>query len=262
MTDRDFIPVAPSWERNPEDSDIWRRVVVMPSLALNRAELEFLGPVAGKRVAVLDSGEGLVPLALASMGAKVTVIDSSSSGLDMVMVRAQIVGVEVDFREAEFTNLKVLGRDFFEILYMAQITGGIEDLGRFYSEVYQIIVPGGRVVLNEYHPFRKIWKQEPGQPRIARSYFERRGQEVDDEYEDGMKMGLGFAGGSRLVSSKFEYRWTVADHFYFLTGAGFQVIGMEEVGDARQAWELPNLRGLPEQLIIAAEKPQERQPAV
>ncbi len=254
MTDRDFIPVAPSWERNPEDTDIWRRVVVMPSLALNRTELDFLEPVAGKRVAVLDSGEGLVPLALASMGAKVTVIDSTSSGLDVIMVRAQIVGVELDFREAEFMNLSTLGKDWFEILYMAQITSSIENLGRFYGEAHKILEPGGKLVLNEYHPFRRIWKQEPGQPRVARSYFERRGQDV--EFEGGAgDAGLGFTGASRLVSARFEFRWTVADHFYFLTGAGFRVTGMEEVGDARQSWELPNLRGLPEQLIIAAEKP-------
>lgn len=255
MERRDYIPVAPSWERNPEDSDLWRRVVVMPSLALNQAELEFLGVVAGKRVAVLGGGDGTVPLALAAMGGKVTVIDPTNSGLDVVLVRAQIVGVELEFREAEFEKLSVLGRNWCEIAYAAQVSSGIEDLGGFYREIYQILAPAGRLIINEYHPFRRIWKQEPGYPRVAHSYFERqkpRGEEDDEELGYPESPGQKPAG---LVSRRFEYRWIISDHFYFLTQAGFRVVGIEEVGDARQQWELPNLTGLPEQLVIAAERP-------
>ncbi|MGC8798320.1 MAG: class I SAM-dependent methyltransferase [candidate division WOR-3 bacterium] len=256
MERRDYIPVAPSWERNPEDSDLWRRVVVMPSLALNQAEMEFLGAVAGKRVAVLGSGEGIVPLALAAMGAKVTVIDPTNSGLDVVLVRAQIVGVELEFREAEFEKLSSLGEGWCELAYAAQVTGGIEKLGSFYGEVYRILTPGGRLIINEYHPFRRIWKQEPGHPRVARSYFERQ-KPLDPDSEE--ELGHPGAPADRavgLVSRRFEFRWTISDHFYFLNQAGFRVAGIEEVGDARQHWEMPNLTGLPEQLIVAADKPQ------
>jgi SAM-dependent methyltransferase len=257
MDRRDYIPVAPSWERNPEDNDLWRRVVVMPSLALNQAELEFLGAVAGKRVAVLGSGEGIVPLALAAMGARVTVIDPTSSGLDVVLVRAQIVGVELEFREAEFEKLSTLGEGWCETAYAAQVTGGIENLGDFYLEVYRMLAPGGRLIINEYHPFRRIWKQEPGHPRVARSYFERqKPRDPDTEEEEFGYPGTPTDKPAGLVSRRFEYRWTISDHFYFLNQAGFRIVGMEEVGDARQRWEMPNLTGLPEQLILAADKPQ------
>lgn len=254
MERRDYIPVAPSWERRPEDSDIWRRVVVMPSLALNRAELEYLGAVAGRRVAVLGVGEGMVPLALAAMGAKVTVVDPTSSGLDVIMVRAQLVGVELDFREAEFGKLSALGEGWCEIAYAAQLSAGIENLGDFYLEVFRILTPGGRLIINEYHPFRRIWKQEPGQPRVAHSYFERQ-KPRDAEEEEFRYPGVPDSTPAGLTSRRFEFRWTVSDHFYFLNRAGFRVTGIEEVGDARQHWEMPNLSGLPEQLIIAADKP-------
>jgi len=229
----------------------------MPSLALNKAEMEFLGAVAGKRVAVLGSGDGMVPLALAAMGAKVTVIDPANSELDVLLVRTQIVGVELEFREAELTNLTPLGKTWCELAYAGQITALLEDLGRFYAEVYNLLLPGGRFVINEYHPFRRIWKQTPGQPRVARSYFERfqpRAEEADEE--DITTPGKAVPSAPAIGRfSRYEYRWTVSDHFYFLTQAGFQVSGMEEVGDARQHWEIPNLSGLPEQLIIAADKP-------
>ncbi|MGQ9707560.1 MAG: class I SAM-dependent methyltransferase [bacterium] len=248
MRQRDYIPVAPAWERKPDDNDIWRRVVVMPSLALNKAEMELLGGVAGKRICILGSSDGTVPLALAAMGAKVTVIDPTNSELDVLLVRAQIVGVELELREAELTNLTSLGSCWCELAYAAQVTGMISDLGRFYAEVFDLLMPGGRFIVNEYHPFRRIWKEAPGQPRIARSYFERH-QPRTEEMEEGNITTPG------VVSNRYEYRWIISDHFCFLTQAGFRVVAIEEVGDSRQHWEMPNLTGLPEQLVIGAEKP-------
>ncbi len=249
MNRRDYIPVAPAWQRDPDDADIWRRVVVMPSLALNQAELDFLGPVAGKRVCVLGMGDGMAPLALAALGARVRVIDPTNSGLDVIMVRAQIVGVELEYQEAELTNLTTIGREICDIAYAAQVAGLLENLERFYQEVFSILAPGGRLVLNEYHPIRRIWKQEPGQPRVAFSYFERRRPRGEEDEEQDVTTPGGAFG-------RYKFHWTLSDHFYFLARAGFQVVGIEEVGDARQRWEIPNLSGLPEQLIIAADKPE------
>lgn len=248
MAARDYIPVAPAWERNPDDADLWRRVVVMPSLALNQAELELLGPIPGKRVCVLGIGDGIAPLALAALGAKVLVLDPSHSNLDVVMVRAQLVGVELDYQEVEFTELSTLGADTCEVTYAAQVAGLLEDLGKFYREVFNILAPGGRLVLNEYHPVRRIWKQEPGQPRLAFSYFERRRPQTEEDLEEDVTTpGRAFG--------RYNFHWTVSDHFFFLNQAGFRVVALEEVGDAREHWELPNLTGLPEQLVIAADKP-------
>lgn len=249
MSARDYIPVAPVWERNPDDSDIWRRVVVMPSLALNQAEREFLGTIPGKRLFVIGSGDGTAALALAAMGAKVRVIDPSHSGLDVIMVRAQVVGVALDYQEVELTNLSSLGENACEVVYAAQVAGLIEHLDAFYREIFFILEPRGRLVINEYHPIRRIWKQEPGLPKLAFSYFERRRPQTEEDLA-GVDLIAGKAFG------RYTYHWTLSDHFYFLTQAGFNVVGLEEVGDVRQQWEIPNLAGMPEQLVIAADKPQ------
>lgn len=249
MPNRDYIPVAPAWERNPDDGDIWRRVVVMPSLALNAVEMELLGPVAGKKVWVLGVGDGLAPLALAAMGAIVTVVDPTNSNLDVLMVRAQVVGVELNYQEAELTKLPTLGSGGCEIAYAAQVAGTMEDLGKFYSGLFSLLMPSGRLVINEYHPFRRIWRQEPGQPRVAHSYFERRRPRTEED------LGTDITTPGK-IAGRYDFHWTVSDHFYFLTRAGFRIAAIEEVGDVRQNWEIPNLSGIPEQLIIAADKPE------
>lgn len=255
MDRRDWIPVAPTWERDPEDRDIWRRVVTMPSLALNRAEQDFLGDIAGRQVCVLSVGDGMAPLALAALGARVTVIDSTATTLDVLVVRTQVVGVELEYAQVELSDLSSIPAERFQVAYAAQAAGLMPDLLGFYSHVFRILSPGGRFVINEYHPFRRIWKPEPGPARLAHSYFERRRERTEPENSDPEPATRGIA------FSRYQFHWTVSDHCSALTGSGFRIAGLEEVGDTRQAWELPNLGGLPEQLVVAADKPDSSPPA-
>lgn len=245
---RAWVPVAPTWEHDPEDKEAWRRVVAMPSLAFNRVEMELFEGVGGRSVCVLGVGEGLAPLALAAMGAKVLVVDPTYSLLDLLMVRTQVVGVDIQYLAVELTDLTGVRDGSTRFCYAAQAGIQLQDLGAFYSEAFRILMPGGRFVVNEYHPFRRIWKPESGAPRIARSYFERRQEKIElDSPTPANPAGM---------LGRYEYHWTLSDHVHFLVSAGFDIRALEEVGEIRQRWELPNLRGLPEQLILGADKPE------
>jgi SAM-dependent methyltransferase len=189
----------------------------------------------------------MAPLALAAMGARITVADPSQSLLDMLMIRARIIGVELDFVQTDLCDLAAINSGSFELAYAAQATRQLGDIDRFYAEVHRILSPGGRFIINEYHPVRRIWKQEPGHPRAERSYFDRRRiREEDELIPDPNAPGVSLG--------KFDFSWTVADHFGALAAAGFRVTALEEIGDVRQKWELPNLKGLPEQLVLAADR--------
>jgi SAM-dependent methyltransferase len=243
-----WVPVAPSWERNPDEKDLWRRVATMPSLALNSMELELFGPVAGRAICVFGVGDGFAALALGAMGARVSVVDPVQSLLDMVLVRAQIIGMEMDLIPAELSSLTATRDDTFSFGYAAQVLHQIADPVRFYSEACRVLLPGGRLIVNQYHPFRRIWRQEPGHPQVQYSYFERRRfHEEEDLPRDPVAPDATFG--------RFDFNWTISDHFRSLHDAGFVPSAIEEVGDVRQKWEIPNLKGLPEQLILAADKP-------
>lgn len=243
---RDWVPVAAAWENNPDDKDIWRRVVALPSTALNRVEFELLGPVGGHSVCVLGTGDGLASLALASMGARVLVVDPSQSLLDLLMVRSQLVGLELRYLQAELVNLSGVETELYEVCYAAQAGCQLPDLYRFYAAVHAILAPGGRLIVNEYHPFRRIWRPEPGSPRIAFPYSQRRYERIASDRTTPVAFGTELA--------EYLYHWTVSDHFTFLSRAGFRVTALEEIGEVRQQWEVANLRGLPEQMIIGATK--------
>jgi SAM-dependent methyltransferase len=247
LSRRDWVPVAPTWERDPDVRDVWRKVAVMPTLALNHAEIELLTPLGGRSLHVLGVGDGNAALALAAMGARVTAVDSSQSLLDMLMVRNQTLGLPVEFQQSELADLAAVKPGSAELAYAAQITSQIEDLGRFYGACLRALAPGGRLLVNEYHPFRRIWKQEPGHPQVRNSYFQHVRPRSEFDQPDPTRPG------SELL--RIEYLWTVSDHVHHLVAAGFRIAAVEEVGEVRQQWEVPNLRGIPEQLIIAADKP-------
>jgi SAM-dependent methyltransferase len=247
MAHRDWIPVAPTWERDPDVKEPWRRVAAMPTLALNLAEQELIGPAGGRITLALGVGDGMAALALAAMGACVTVADPSSSLLDMMMIRARIVGVELNFVQTDLCDLSPIRSSTQQLAYAAQVTRQLGDINRFYAEVHRVLGPGGRFVINEYHPIRRIWKQEPGQPQFQCSYFDRRRpREEDDMLPDPNAPGANLG--------RFEFSWAVSDHFSALTAAGFRVTALEEVGDVHQKWEIPNMKGLPEQLVLAADR--------
>jgi len=247
-THRDWIPVAPTWERDPDVKEPWRRVAAMPALALNVAEQELIGPAGGRTTCALGVGDGMAALALAAMGARVTVADPSSSLLDMMMVRARIIGVELDFVQTDLCDLSAIRDASTQLAYAAQVTRQLDDINRFYAEVHRILSPGGRLIINEYHPVRRIWKQEPGQPQFQCSYFDRR--RLREEEEDLLPDPN--APGASL--GRYDFSWTVSDHFNALTAAGFRVTALEEVGDVKQKWEIPHMKGLPEQLVLAADR--------
>ena len=244
---REWVPVAPTWSRDPDDKEPWRRIAAMPALALNLVEQELIGTAAGRTTCALGVSDGMAALALGAMGARVTVLDPSQSMLDMLMIRAHIIGVELDFVQTELHDLSAIHDESYQLAYAAQATRQLEDISRFYSEVHRILSPGGRFIINEYHPVRRIWKQEPGNPRAQCSYFDRRRVREEEELiPDPNAPGVSLG--------RFDFSWTVADHFGALTAAGFRVTALEEVGDVRQKWEIPNLKGLPEQLVLAADR--------
>jgi ubiquinone/menaquinone biosynthesis C-methylase UbiE len=151
---------AESWARRADTRGIWRKCHLDPSLALHPAEVEWLRDSAGKRVAVLGSGDNQVVFALAGMGARVTSIDISEQQLAIARARAAVLGLSVDFVRADVNDLTKLCDAAFDVVF----TGGhvavwIADLRRCYAEAARILKPDGRLIVSEYHPFRRVWKR-------------------------------------------------------------------------------------------------------
>lgn len=115
------------------------------------------------------------------------------------------------------------------------------DLGRFYAEAVRILRPGGRLIVSEYHPFRRPWKPNRERLELEFAYFDRGPHEFPAE--------VGVPG-----LMQYEFHWTAGDYVQTVLGAGCRILAVEEFGAEPEDWEGAPLAGLPRVLLVAGEK--------
>ena len=219
--------ISPQWQAMIDRRYEWRKCPDDPSIALDQQELDHLGDMTGKDVCVLGSGDNMVVFALAGMGARVTSVDISRVQLDIAAGRADELGLAISFVRADVANLETLGDGTFDVVH----TGGhvavwVSDLRRYYSEACRILKAGGTFMVNEYHPFRRIWRQSSGQLEMEFEYFDR-GPHEYDRSED--------IPGTRAGSlPSYEFHWTVSDYVSAILEAGCELVAAHEFGAQRQ----------------------------
>ena len=236
-----------SWAHHADTRGIWEKCRHDPSLALHSAELKWLSDVAGKNVAILGSGDNQVVFALAGLGAKVMSVDISEQQLNVARKRAAALGLHVDFVRADVVELSALHDETYDLVY----TGGhvavwVSDLRRYYREAVRILKPAGRLIVSEYHPFRRVWKKSPSHLEVGFSYFDR-GPHRSEVAPDVLYTAPG-------ELEQFEFHWTIADYISAVLSSGCQLIHAEEFGDTSESWEGAPVAGLPAALLLVGRR--------
>ena len=187
--------------------------------------IEYLGDVKGKKIANLLGSNGRKAIPLALLGADVTVVDISEYNRKYAMEVAQEAGVIVNYIVSDFLELDIDNmRNSFDIAYSE---GGIlhffSDLNEVSKKIYELIKVGGKLVLNDFHPFRKVLK--------VRDIFDSKGEsalEVAGNYfEDTLQYGLVahekyFPENEQSEFPKCLYRyWTMGEIISSFASAGF-----------------------------------------
>ena len=157
--------------------------------------------------------------------------------------RAGELGLEIAFLRADVIDLGLLGDEKFDLVY----TGGhvavwVSDLRVYYAEACRILRRGGTLMVCEYHPFRRVWRQSPDRLTLEYGYFERGPHEYDrsDDVPDALPGSL----------PSYEFHWTVADYVAALMDGGSDLVALEEFGDLHEQWESAPLAGLPNSLLL------------
>jgi SAM-dependent methyltransferase len=246
---RRWDAASASWAYHTDTRGIWKRCHLDPSLALDAAELKWLRDVEGKSIAVLGSGDNQVVFALSGMGAKVTSIDISERQLDVARGPAAALGLNVTFVRADVVDLSCLGDATFDVVY----TGGyvaiwVSDLQRYYGEAARILKPDGLLIVSEYHPFSRMWKNSQTCLEIGYNYFDR-GPRRSEVAPDVLYPAPG-------ELEQFQFHWTVTDYISAILSSGCQIIHAEEFGDTADEWEGAPMAGLPASLLLVARREQ------
>jgi len=237
-----------AYQESIESSGLWEKLPSDPALFFYRDEMEIIGDVKGKRVAVLGSGDNHAAFALAGMGGKVTSVDISEKQLAAAERRAMKLGLDISFVRADVTDLDGLKSGDFDLVY----TGGhldvwVADLGKFYSEAVRILKPGGLFVVMEYHPFRRVFIEGSGSKFELTCLYFKRGPYHYDAQTD-------FPWDTDRPTPQHEFHWTIGDMATTMLGSGCRIIALKEMGEEREEWEPVDLTGLPRRILLAGKK--------
>lgn len=237
------------WAECADSRGIWQKCHRNPALVFSPKVLERLKNIKGKRVCVLGSGDNQAVFALAGLGARVTSVDISKKQLEVAENRAEILGLKIAFLQSDVTDLSLLKEESFDLVY----TGGhvavwVSNIKKYYAEAARILSPSGLFIVDEYHPFRRIWKESKIALIIDKPYFNRGPFKY---MVDGDVLY-----GSTGEYESFEFHWTVSDYFNAILRTGCQIIEVTEYGLEAAEWEGAPLSGLPENLLIIAKKPE------
>ena len=146
------------------------------------------GQVSGKRIANVCGSNGRMAVPLALLGAEATVFDISEEGKRYALALAEAAGVSIGYVLGDFaeTDLSVHGNMYDIVFAEGGILHYFADLPAFTSVLHAITKPGGRLILSDFHPFRKINPTGSSMMRVAQAegdYFDARLHSVPVAYE-------------------------------------------------------------------------------
>ena len=138
---------------------------------------EHLGDVRGKVVANLLGSHGRRAVALAILGAEVTVVDISAENQRYALELARAAGVTIEYIVSDILEWKTesLADHFDTVLMEYGILHYFVQLDPLVRLLEKILKPAGKVVLHEFHPIDKKCGliEEGGRLILQGDYFSR-----------------------------------------------------------------------------------------
>lgn len=150
-----------------------------------RRILEHVGELQGLAVANPLGSHGRIATALALLRAKVTVFDVSENNARYARELAASANVQIEYLVGDFLETAQECESSFDAAVMELgVVHYFADIVEFAAAVRELLKPGGKLVLNEFHPLlKKSVSLDSGQPMLEGDYFRTDTEEAPTPYE-------------------------------------------------------------------------------
>lgn len=193
---------------------------------LLRYWLKYTGDPAGKRVINLLGSHGRKAIALALLGADVTVVDISEENRLYATQTAAAAGVKLDYICSDALRIpgeEALG-EFDIVLMEFGVLHYFTDLSAIFTVVRRRLGPRGRFLLTDFHPFARAWMRTNQLSQPTGAYF-------DDSIRQGE---IAFA---KLLPEEDRSQlkdvlvrsWTVGEIITAIGSTGLRIRAFEEI---------------------------------
>ena len=193
--------------------------------SLHSIEQEALGDVSGRSLLHLQCHFGLDTLSWARLGAEVTGVDFSETGIELARELAKRIGVEADFVCSNVYDLPEHLDDEYDIVFTSYgALCWLPDMEGWARIVSRYLKPGGTFFMAEFHPFMWVFDYEhPSEFRVKYPYWQ--GEEPDYEESDGS-----YAAPDAKLENRGTYNWAhpLSEVVGALLSAGLTI---EELGE-------------------------------
>jgi SAM-dependent methyltransferase len=114
--------------------------------------------ISGLKIANPCGSNGKRALALALLGADVTIFDISEENRKYALELADCAQVKLDYIIGDFYDVDMnIYENYFDMLYLE---GGVlhyfHDINKLMKKLFLILKPNGQIVLNDFHPVGKV----------------------------------------------------------------------------------------------------------
>lgn len=182
--------------------------------------IPYIGEVEGLRVGNPLGSNGRIGVALALLGARVTVFDISPQNRQFAVELANAAGVEIEYLVGDFINVAATHEAAcFDLLVMELgILHYFSDIKAYVRSLFHLLKPGGRVVLNEFHPImKKSFSVRDGEVIFSGDYFRSEVEENPVAYRTLLKEN-----GEGIPNCLVRY-WTLGEVVTEFAAGGLQI---------------------------------------
>lgn len=238
-------------ERFGAPADVVARLRRNPTVVI-RPLYKLLGPIAGAKIANLMGSSGVKALALAMLGAEVTVFDVSAGNARYARELAEAALLDLRYVEADVLHLpsSELEPRYDVVLAELGIVHYFTDLGPFMATSRGLLRPGGSFVLRDFHPVSTKLISSRGSTAATRKH-KVTGDYFDtslEEKEASWAKHLGAAPARRVLWRK----WTLGEIVTAVADSGLVLkLLREEPNLSSECYD----RGIPKTFTIVALKP-------
>ncbi|MDB5053899.1 MAG: Methyltransferase domain protein [Bacilli bacterium] len=215
---------------------------------------EWMGDVRGKRVINLLGSHGSKAVALALLGAEVTVVDIASENARYAADLAEAVGVKIHYVVSDVLELKEaeLKKNYDIVLMEFGILHYFSDLLPLMNIVSKLLCSGGRLVLQDFHPISTKLISSRGSTQAIRKhkvtgdYFDTSIEEVEVPYHKFLPEQQ----RNDLLKTRLR-KWTLGEVVTSVAAAGlFVEILKEEPNKSSEDYD----KGIPKTFTLIAKQ--------
>ncbi|MDH8677639.1 class I SAM-dependent methyltransferase [Fusibacter bizertensis] len=209
------------------------------------------GSIVGKNILNVMGSNGNKAVALALLGAQVTVVDFSESNKQYALELAKEAGVNINYILCDILKLEV--DDQYDLAFAEMgILHYFLDLEVFYNVLYKVLKSGGELIIRDFHPVSTKLISSRGSTAKVRKH------KVEGDYFDSNLVEKTVSYGKYIAGEKSEKaekvflrNWTLGEIVTSAANVGFKVVSLtEEPNKSSDVYD----KGIPKTFIIKLRK--------